>query len=313
MSSDKKARTPNLFLVGAPKAGTTAMYTYLSQHPDVYMSPVKEPTYFGSDLPGERYCRDQSEYLELFAGATDERWVGEASPWYLLSRQAADEIHRFAPDARIIVMVREPVALIESLHSSALFSGDEHVTDVRRALELEPSRRSGANLSPLARIPQATFYRAVADLAPQIRRYFDVFGRGRVHVVVYDDLARDTTATYAAVLRFLEIDATFRPSLKVVNSNRSIRSKALRRLYLDPPHRLRAAVRRYVPRAVVKRIWTRGLWPVLYAANTYHVDRQPMPDDLREELRREMREPVRRLSELLGRDLTEVWGTGAMA
>jgi len=287
------------------------MHSYLGQHPDVYMSPVKEPTYFGADLPGERYCRDLDEYLDLFDGATDERWVGESSPWYLLSTTAATEIHSFAPDARIIVMLREPAALIESLHASALFSGDEHVTDLGRALELEPSRRSGGDLTSLTRLPQATFYRAVVDFAPQLRRYFDVFGRARVHVIVLDDLARDAAGTYRSVLRFLEVDELFAPSFQVVNSNRSIRSRALRRLYQDPPHRVRATVRRVVPRPVVRRVWTRGLWPVLYGLNTRPSGRKPMPVDLRLRLSRETQVSVRELSELLGRDLAELWHSPA--
>lgn len=307
VAGDSTARIPNLFVVGAPKAGTTAMHAYLAKHPDVFMSRVKEPTWFGSDLPGERYCRDLAEYLELFEAARDERWIGEASPWYLISHTAAREIHDFSPDARIVAMLRDPVALIESLHASALFSGDEDVTDIRRALELEPARRSGQALAPLSKLPQATFYRAIVDFVPQLERYLEVFGRGRVHVIVFDDLARDPAATYRAVLEFLGIDPSFRPRLEVVNPNRVVRSSALRRFYLEPPPRARAVLKRLVPRPLIRRVWTQGLWPLLYQANTRHAARRPMPVDLRAALRAETRPSVRQLSGLLGRDLEALW------
>lgn len=305
--SDRQ-RVPNLFIVGAPRAGTRAMYTYLGEHPDVFMCPVKEPAWFGSDLPGERYCDDVAEYLELFADAGRERWLGEASPWYLLSRNAATEIRELSPDARIIVMLRDPVALIESLHANALFEGDEDQADVAAALELEPERRAGRAVPPAAQQPHSLLYRAATDYAPQVERYLKVFGRERVHVVIFEEFVADTAAHYSATLRFLGADPAFAPEFRPLNSNRRARSGALRRLYMQPPEPLRAAVRRMVPRSVVKRVWTRGLWPQLHRLNTAHAPRQPMPAEVRHRLRAELRPSIRRLEAVLGRELLPLWG-----
>ncbi len=299
--------TPNLFLVGAPKAGTTAMHQYLGSHPAIYMSPVKEPNFFGSDIPGERYCRDLSEYLDLFAGARNQRWIGESTPWYLYSRLAAEEIKAFSPEARILVMLRNPVDVISSLHSSALFSGDEHVTDLERALELEPKRRRGEALTSLVRLPQATYYRGLTDYAPQLRRYFDVFGREHVHVTLYDDFAADTAAAYRRILAFLGVDASFQPEFPIINPSRHVRSQALRRLYRDPPASLRRFVRRHIPRPMVRRIWTRGIWPVLWKLNTGHSPRPVMDEELRKRLQEEYRPRIRELSDVVERDLESLW------
>src|SRR5436190_21521408 len=109
-------KTPNFFIVGAPKCGTTAMYEFLKQHPQIFMTR-KEVDFFGSDLYMKERIRDESAYLQLFAAATDEFRVGEGSVWYLYSKRAAAEIKRFVSDARIIIQLRDPTDMIYSLHS----------------------------------------------------------------------------------------------------------------------------------------------------------------------------------------------------
>ena len=87
-------KRPDFFIVGAPKGGTTAMNNYLRQHPQIFMSPRKEAHHFGADLYAPHWARDEAAYLALFAGAGDEKRIGEASVWYLLSQHAAGEKDR---------------------------------------------------------------------------------------------------------------------------------------------------------------------------------------------------------------------------
>src|SRR5262249_1979 len=132
-------RLPNFFIVGAPKAATTSLYYYLDQHPDVFMSPLKEPNFFAAELRPENFCDEvrpridrelrsrqeylQSdlrekrfgglvctwdEYLKLFHNARDETAIGEASPCYLWSASAAVNIAERIPHARIIINLRDP-------------------------------------------------------------------------------------------------------------------------------------------------------------------------------------------------------------
>jgi len=101
-------RKPDFFLVGAPRSGTTSLYTYLKQHPEIYVAIQKEPHFFGSDLtPLPGGIREEDLYLSLFAGAGDRRRAGEGSVYYLSSQQAPFEIQAYAPGARILILLRE--------------------------------------------------------------------------------------------------------------------------------------------------------------------------------------------------------------
>ncbi|MFQ5570582.1 MAG: sulfotransferase, partial [Rhodothermales bacterium] len=117
---------PDFFIVGAPKCGTTAMFRYLQEHPEIYL-PKKEFHHFGSDLRPPNYQgrnRDRAVYLSLFAGVTTEKRIGEASVWYLYSKKAAREIKAFAPEADVIIMLRNPVEMMYSLYSLFLWVRD---------------------------------------------------------------------------------------------------------------------------------------------------------------------------------------------
>src|SRR5262245_27125154 len=123
-------RQPDVFIVGAPRCGTTAMWQYLGDHPDVYMSPRKEPWFFCRDLRfSDPIPRTLDAYLANFAEAREQARVGEASAWYLYSREAATAIKAFSPAARIIVMLRDPVAVMHSLHDLHVYAGTEDIAD----------------------------------------------------------------------------------------------------------------------------------------------------------------------------------------
>jgi len=108
---------PDFFLVGAPRSGTTALYTYLKSHPEIFMSPIKETQFFAADLLGEhRPIRTWAEYLNCFSGAQSEKRIGEASALYLSSRSAPAAIKAFCATARIIVILRNPVDMMYSLY-----------------------------------------------------------------------------------------------------------------------------------------------------------------------------------------------------
>src|SRR6187455_3134082 len=115
-------RWPDFYIVGAPKAGTTSLYEYLAGHPDVFLPQRKELRYFGSDLAHRRrHELSEEEFLDHYAGAPSGRQWGNAYVWYLYSRSAAAEIHAVRPDARIVVMLRDPVRALYALHSEFVF------------------------------------------------------------------------------------------------------------------------------------------------------------------------------------------------
>src|SRR5215469_13567908 len=297
-------RRPDFFIVGAPKCGTTGLAHYLARHPDIYM-PQKEMHFFGSDLNfgPQFYRRELEAYAAEFAGWKGQARVGEASVWYLFSTQAAKEIKALSPDASIIILLREPVSMLYSLYHQFLFDGNEYLDSFEEALEAEHDRAMGRRIGRLTYLAQALAYRSTAHFTEQVRRYFDIFGRERVHVIIYDDLAADTAGTYRETLNFLGVSDSLQLSSAEPGENPSVRSPVLRSILNDPMVRGTAiALRRWLPWplfTVIQKTGTR-----IISLNQCASKRPPMPPELRLTLQREFAPEVERLSALLGRDLT---------
>jgi hypothetical protein len=299
---------PNFFIVGAPRCASTFMYAYLRQHPDVFMPDNKDPRFFcsdldsGSDADAEFFMRDEAEYLALFADTGGAKRVGEACQANLYSTVAAGRIKAKSPDARIIIMLREPVEQMYSFHSVRRRNATEDL-DFEQALAAEEDRRAGRRLPRLARNIKMYQYRAVASYTDQVARYFDTFGRDNVHVIIYEDLIRDPAEGYRHTLEFLGLDTDFRPEFEVINANTANLSPGLATLLGDP--QLAPRLKRLLPAAMHRR--AQAVLTRLAGANRRPAPRPPLSSSLRQRLRTELAPEVQRLSELLGRDLTTVW------
>jgi GrpB-like predicted nucleotidyltransferase (UPF0157 family) len=278
-------RRPNFFIVGAPRSGTTSMYAYLRQHPEVFGSAHKEPQFFGSDLtPPPGAIRDPRLYLELFAAADGRPLAGEASVYYLLSTRAAAEIRDFAPAARIIAMLREPAAMAYSLHSLYRRSGNEDLPSFAEALDAEPERRERRRLPPGAYFPEGLLYSEMVRYSPMVERYLEVFGREQVHCILFDDFVRDTAGVYRRTLEFLGADPSFQAELDPRRAKQVLRLQAVRQLRRTPPE-----VQRRMQLAAMKQHEKTG--------------GPPLAPELGARLRQLLAADVARLGELLGRDL----------
>lgn len=290
---------PFFFIVGAPKCGTTALCNYLSQHPAVFIPHIKEPNFFGRDLTGIKAAKDLTDYLSLFRDAGGHI-AGEGSSWSLFSRTAAQEIYGFNPKARIIIMLRNPADVLYSLHNQMLYDGNnEDIEDFAEALRAEADRRKGLRIPKTCKRREALLYSEVVRFANQVERYLSVFGRHNVHIIIYDDFKADSLASYREVLRFLGVDDTFVPSIKVINPSKRVRTKMLRRFYKDPPAWSNAISRVILPRELRRRIRSG-----LKSLNTRYEQRQPMDPEIRRELNALFSPEVLKLSDMLGRDLT---------
>jgi hypothetical protein len=292
-------RKPDFFIVGAPKCGTTALYRCLQEHPEIFVPPNKEIHYFGTDLYSPTYLRNSEQYLNLFADAKTEKRVGEASVWYLYSKRSASEIKNFCPDARIIIMLRNPADMIHSLHSQRLFIGSEDLADFEEALNAEEDRKAGRRLPKFPYLVEGLFYREVGKYSEQVRRYLNTFAPDRVKVIIFDDFNKAPAETYRETFEFLNVDRSFEPQVRVVNANKQVRSKALRSLLDNPPTLLRKVVRPITTQSFRHRLFRAGR-----EMNTKYVPRVPMRAELRRELQRHFAEDVKKLSEILHRDLT---------
>lgn len=298
-------RRPDFFIVGAPRSGTTALFEHLGRHPGIFVPRVKEPIFFAADEAfgtPDRPRMTIDEYLRLFEAAGDAVRVGEASTTYLYCPSAAAEIRDFSPDARIIIMLRDPIAVMYAQHAGRVWVGQQPIRDFAAALEAQDRQRSG--LEPPGPPGSLPYYRAIVDYATDVERYFDTFGRDRVHVILFDDWAADTVTEYRKTLEFLEVDPSFAPELGVVNANLRVRSERLLEVIADPPTTLRR-VARPLPAPLRRR-----LRRVALRMNTRRAPREPLDPHLVERLRVELAPEIERLSKLLGRDLS-AW-TGAV-
>ncbi|HEY7023914.1 MAG TPA: sulfotransferase [Candidatus Limnocylindrales bacterium] len=292
-------RRPEFFIVGAFKAGTTALYEYLRAHPQIFMSIPKEPMYFGQDLTPRYRRMTLDEYLALFHDARDDQHAGEASPWYLYSKTAAQEIRDFDPAAKAIVMLRNPVDVMYSQHSQLVFNQREDLTDFTQALAAEDDRMAGHRLPADAIRPEALYYRHSVNFPDQVARYFDVLGRRSVHVIVFDDLVADPRAVYRSTLEFLGADPTFEVDLSVYNPNKKPRSGAVQKMIFAPRGPMKKVVGRLRSVPVMHRVRD-----ALVSVNSTTTERAKMDPELRAQLTAEFAPQVAELGALIGRDLS---------
>lgn len=279
---------PNLFLVGAPKCGTSALHAYLAQHPDIFMSEPKEPHFFCTDLDAPFAIRDEAAYERLFAQARAPL-AGESSATYLYSRVAARKLHAYNPDAKLIAMLRSPLEMLPSLHSQKRVNGTEEFASFREALGAEAKRKRG-ELEPRGAFP---YYYDAAMYTEQLGRFLEVFPREQLHIIVFDDFKRDAAGVYARALTFLGA-SPFAANLKVVNANKRIRNRAVHD-YLQNP----ASLVNRLPKPL-----STFSYKAIDRLNSAPQGRTPLEPEVAEKLRRDFTPEVERLSALLGRDLS---------
>jgi hypothetical protein len=285
---------PNFIVIGAAKAGTTALYWYLAEHPDVFMSPKKETNYFayGRDGQGRLLYGDPeyhqfpvqslSEYEQLFEGAGGAVAVGEASPIYLEAPQTATRIREVLPEARLICSLRHPVDRAYS---------DYQMDLRRRGRELNPAHdlmRGSSWARPDSRWMQIGRY------YQPLKRYFDRFPREQIHVFLFDDLKRDPVKTVQGIYRFLEVDSGFLPDFEAPHNQGGMPANRMLEGFFSN-ERLRSAVWPLVPKRAanwIRRIRSRNLRPA-----------PSLPAELRRELTSELRDDILQTSELIGRSL----------
>lgn len=296
----ENTRNPNLFIVGAPKCGTTSMYDYLKHHQEIFMSERKELHFFGTDLYAPHFVRDAEKYLSYFKNAGDKKRIGEGSTWYLYSKLAANEIKNYYPNAKIIIMLRNPVDMMYSLHNQRLYNGNEDIADFEAALEAEEDRKKGVRLPKNPYLIEGLYYREVAKFAQQVRRYIDAFGKENVRIIIFDDFKVNTAKVFKETLRFLDVTTDFDYQLRTSNPNKRARSQFMRNILNNPPQTALQFVKKIIPQPI-----RHALREKVVRLNTISESRPPMNPKLRSRLQTEFKPEIEELSKLLGRDLTD--------
>ncbi len=207
-----KRIVPNLFIVGSQKAGTSSLRDWLNQHPDIWFLMSLEPNLFADDVEGCEDYTDKEWYLSLFPVNLKEKYVGEKSARYLYSRESARRIKKFNPEAKIIIILREPAEMIFSSFRHLRRSGLEPISDFNQALRLEEKRKEKFGTKFLRNF----FYRESADYYPQVKRYINQFGKKNVKIVLLEDLKIYPQKVYDEICEFLKIKK-FKPDFRILN------------------------------------------------------------------------------------------------
>lgn len=264
------------------------------------MSPSKEPGFLADDFSHPSYPKSEQEYLALFAGATGERWLGEATTTYLLSEKAADRIAEFSPGGKAIAVLRNPVDLLFSLHGQRVKEGAEDEWDFRKALDLEPERREGRLLPPGYQYPKEYLcYTDFGRYHDQLQRFFCALGRDSVMVLLLDDFKRDSKEVFAKVCEFLEISADVPIDFAIQNERGAVNPIWVKRVI---QFGAKPSVQRFFPWRL-RRMVRESL-----VARTSKALPSRMSDETRETLIEIYREEIAAVSGLIGRDLIREWG-----
>ena len=292
----------NFFIVGAPKCGTTALSEYLRSHPAIFMSTPKEPNYFCFDLPGLQYISKPKDYERLFSSSTaTQSMLGEASPSYLFSHQAMAEIHKYNPDAQIIVMLRNPTEMLPSYHSQLVYSAYEDQADFCKAWKLQSERLRGNHIPKACREPMALQYSEVATFADQLERVFAIFQKEKVLILFFDDFKKDPKKTYEDVLGFLHLPSDSRTEFPIVNPNKIARSERFNNLLHNPPKWALSIMSRLSGSAL--HDFLIKLHSILKNANTEQASRAPLDPEFLAEITNAFYSQVLRVEQLTGRNL----------
>jgi hypothetical protein len=295
----RNTRFPNLFIVGAPKCGTTALSHYLAGHPQIFMTETggqKETMYFCEDMELSHLnwrIRDEEAYLRLFDGADPNvGYWGEASVFYLFSERAVPRILQKSPDPRFIAMLRNPIELAHSLHNEWLKTVGE-IPDFETAWRVQASRLKGHDLPARFSDGAALQYGEIAKTGAQLERMLALVDRRQMHIILYDDFSADTAASYAALLDWLGLEHDGQIEFEKINPSvvyqwRGI-EYALRKI-----RTVRSALR--LPGGL-------GIHALIDRFNKKDV-RKPLRPAFRQELCDYFRNDVALLSRLLERDLS---------
>lgn len=281
---------PNFFIVGAPKCGTTALYRYLDDHPQVLLSDPKEVNYFSKPELEEQNLyyqdfkpKDEKDYLKLFRAVNNTtKIIGEASVSYLYYPKVAERIYRFNPESKIVILLRDPVSRAWSHYLM-----DRRLGLVKKEfIEIFHSEMDEDKLN-------FQQYFLLGIYSEQIKRYTELFGLKNVKVILSDDLKSNTKLVIADLYDFLGIEHIDFGNSKTYNTYKEANNKLIKSLYTS--HFFRKTAKRIIPRIILNKI-----------SNTFFETNSPkLEGNFRTTLKKYYNKEICNLESLLSRDLSE--------
>lgn len=295
-------RMPTFLVLGVAKSGTTSLYHYLNQHPQVYLPSRKEPHFFahgeeplptftgpGAANPKKHVIMTLADYQALFAEWRDETAGGDLSTTNVLPRACA-RIQHYIPNARMILLLRQPAERAYSQFLHARRVDLEPFSDFAQALAAEPMRTEQRWLPSLC-------YSSVSFYAPILQRYFAAFSREQLRIYLYEEWQTEPLRVLREIFDFIGVDKQFTPDMTVRHNTAAIpRSRWLLR-FLRQPHVAKRWLKPFVP-ATVRRQGIQRL-------TAYNRAKAPRLDPrLRAQLNELYQEDIAQVQSLLGRDLS---------
>jgi len=293
---------PNFIIIGAAKAGTTSCYRYLGQHPDIFVSPQKETNFFAyQNQPLDFHwwgspptailqsVTTLAKYEALFQGAANYQAIGEASPLYLYHPQAAANIRRQLPKARLIAILRHPAERAFSHYSHLVRDGREPADSFATALAVEAERIKAGWVWDY-------HYREMGYYCRQLMRYYDQFPAGQIKVFLYEELVADIAGILQQIFRFLGVDDQFVPDTTFRHNISGTPKSKVVQATLSQPNLLRRLARFFIPHNVRLKAVARIRQQNLIQNQLNSQDRQQLVDNYHQD--------INALSSLIQRDLS---------
>ncbi|MEP1201239.1 sulfotransferase family protein [Tateyamaria sp.] len=284
---------PNLFVIGAPKCGTSALYKWLNAHHEIFVPRSKEPHHFSTE-----YCLTPrlSQYLEHYRDWTSkEKWALDASVWYLHSPTAIPKILEVRPDARFIVMLRKPTQMIPSMHQQQVLNGNEFEHDLSSALLLNDERLVGKSSAVFKGYPpeQLAYFQSCA-LGRQMKRLLSWVDESQVHIILHEELEKDPSQVLNQVYGFLDLNPILPTTFERVNEGRVRRYPTLDRITKSlGSWKIRAGI-----------TFRFGILSWLRSVNQKKQIRPPLTEEQYNEIHKRMTPDVYMLSRCINRDLS---------
>ena len=276
------------------------MSKYLGDHHNVLVGSVKDSQYFSTDLKN-RVITKLEDYMGLFSEADEtlHQAIGEASATYLFSQEAIKNILQFNPNAKLIVMLRNPVDLLPSLHSQLIVAGQENILDFEAAWRAEGERSEGKQISKFCKDPNVLAYSQWGKLGEQVERLYSTGPAENIKVILFDDFIRDTGAIYEEVLDFLGVPKDGKTSFPVLNEKKHTKNPFMQRALAF------TATAWGVLQAISPVKFKLGVYTLLFKLNTSKAKKPVLSNELRNELIEFYRDDIGVLSKRIDKDLSE--------
>jgi hypothetical protein len=280
-----KENKPNLFIVGAGRCGTTSLYEWLKPHPEVFMCEVKGPNFFGEE-PNKafpEFWKNEKKYLSLFSKAGNKKIIGEASH-YFWSKTAAQEIKKFNPEAKIIILLRNPVNVIFSYYNLDIPKKEINLEEY-----LQKSKKENKEVIKNINYPV------------NLGRFLKVFGTRNVHIILLEEMKSYPKKTYINLCKFLKINSKSPPEFEVHNKSRDLKNNWILNSWNILPTNFKILIKSFFSPKFTKKIKEK-----LKEITTRETNEKSVDKVTRNNLSKKLRQSVIRTGKITGKNL-DIW------